>query len=128
MRELEEARLWLATARTLFEDSSKGKERFTVVVAQAIHGLIRANDALTVHFLDRRSTRHEDAAKLFRELIRQNKIPGEHAGLRDVIVEAIADKSDFDYKGTEVSQAQAMRWLRKTERFLDSVDDVLGKG
>ncbi len=98
-----------------------------MVVAQAIHGLIRANDALTVRLLGRRSTRHEDAAMLFRALIRQNRIPPEHAALRDIVVEAVAEKSEFDYKGAEVSQAQASRWLTKAERFLKAVERILAE-
>lgn len=64
LSDLEEADAWYESAIATFE-SDRGRERFTVAVAQAIHALIRANDALTTKYLGKRSTRHEEASVLF---------------------------------------------------------------
>ncbi len=58
-------------------------------MAQCVHALIKGNDALSVRYLGRRSTRHEDAALLFGELVRQRKIPAKYAGLRALLVQAV---------------------------------------
>lgn len=46
-----------------------------MIVAQCIHSVIRANDALSMNFLGRRAIRHDIAPRLFLELIEENKIP-----------------------------------------------------
>jgi hypothetical protein len=124
--DLDEAETWLATARVAFDLGGAPRARYTVVAAQCVHALIRGNDALTLRYLGRRSTRHEDAALLFGELVRQHKIPARYAGLRGFLVRAISEKSEYDYKGTAVGRDAAARWLRDTERFLAAVREILG--
>ena len=70
--------------------------------------MIKANDALTVRFLRRRSTRHEDAPLLFGELVRQHKIPPAEADWRTLLQRGISEKSAYDYKGTEVGREAAI--------------------
>ena len=125
MSEIEEAETRLASARVAFGQDASGRARYTVVVAQCIHALIRANDALTVRLLRRRSTRHEDAALLFGELVRLKKIPARFSDLRALLVRAVSEKSEYDYKGTEVSRDVAARWMRQTERFVAAVREIL---
>ncbi len=125
MREVKEAKAWLTAAEHLV-DSEGGRERFTVAVAMSIHSIIRANDALTMRFLKRRSTRHEDAPMLFREIIKQRKIDPKHAGLRKVLEKAIPQKSFYDYRGAEVGKKEAVRWVKEAERFISTVEEILG--
>jgi len=125
LSDLEEAQIWYESAKTVMS-SSGSRERYTVAVAQSIHALIKANDALTMKYLGRRSTRHEDAAVLFGDLIRQHKIDSKFADQRKLLTRAMAEKSDYEYKGTEVSKATASRRLRDVERFLDIVRGILG--
>lgn len=106
-------------------DHGGGRARYTVVAAQCVHALIKANDALTLRFLRRRSTRHEDAALLFGEILRQRKVPAGYADLREILVRAMSEKSEYDYKGAEVSRDSAERWIRRTERFLRAVQEIL---
>jgi len=87
--------------------------------------MIRANDALTVRFLRRRSTRHEDAGQLFGDLIKQNKIAPKHADLRKLLVRASAEKADYDYKGTAVGKDGAARWIREADRFIQIAKEIL---
>jgi len=82
---------------------------------------------LTTKYLDKRSTRHEQAVVLFMDLIKRNKIDPKFSELRKLLSKAAAEKSDFDYKGVDVSQATAARWLREVEQFLSAVHEILGK-
>ena len=125
MREVDEAVAWIRAAEFLLEAEDLGRARFTVAAAQAIHSMIKANDALSVEFLGKRSTRHEDAAKLFKEVVRQNKIPDRYARFRGPLGDAVADKSEFDYKGMEVSQEGARRRIRGAREFLAAVEEIL---
>jgi hypothetical protein len=97
-----------------------------VVVAQAIHSIIRANDAMTFKFLGKRALRHDDASLLFLKLIQLNKIPSKFSGLRpSIIVPAIQLKSKADYKGVEMSKSDAEKWVKKAEKFLKSANESL---
>jgi len=87
--------------------------------------MIKANDALTVRFLGRRSTRHEDAAALLTTLLRRHLIPEQHAGRRKALAEALREKSEFDYGGAEVGREEAERRVRRAERFLEAVREIL---
>lgn len=126
MRELKEAEFWLETAKKLLCSESRDNEKYTVVVAQSIHSIIRANDALTSQLLNKRTLRHDDAPQLFLELIRLNKIPAKFAGLRTtVIAPAVQLKSKVDYKGLWSSKAEAERWIKNAEVFLYCVKQCL---
>lgn len=126
MREVKEAEAWLESANHLLKLERLGDERYTVMVAQAIHSIIRANDALTIKFLGKRALRHDDAPKLFLELVRENKIQAQYANLRkSVLFPAIQLKSKADYKGIITSKRDATNWISKAERFLRSVKECL---
>ncbi len=125
MRELKEAEHWLASARRLVGDPSEDREKYTVAVAQCIHSLIRANDALTMRFLKKQALRHDDAPRLFLDLIEGKKIPAGHAELRKTLNDAVQLKSKVEYRGVEMSKADAERWIRRTEKFLEAAYESL---
>ncbi|MDI6903349.1 MAG: hypothetical protein QMC77_06410 [Methanocellales archaeon] len=126
MKELKEAEFWLESAEDLMDAMSPDKEKYTVAVAQATHSIIRANDALTLKFLKKRAMRHDDAVRLFRDLIGLNKIPSKFADLGStIIIPAVQTKSKADYKGIEVSKAGAERWLRKAQKFIECAKECL---
>lgn len=126
MRELKEAGFWLQSANKLLNSKNPDREKYTVVVAQTIHSIIRANDAMTLKFLGKRAPRHDDAPLLFLKLIQLNKIPSKFSGLRSsIIVPAIQLKSKADYKGVEMSKSNAEKWVRKAEKFLNSAKESL---
>ena len=126
MKDLEEAASWLDAAQFTLANTTKGRARFTVAIAQSIHALIKANDALTMRFLGRRSTRHEDAAAMFGTLIKQDKVPPKYAHLRSLLTRAIAAKPEYDYKGTEAGQEEAKRWVREVAEFIKIAGEILG--
>jgi len=114
---LREAESWAESARELLTKGASG-ERYTVVVAQCIHAMIRANDSLSMRYLKTRAKRHEEAIHLFRELVKQRKIPPEEAGFAKTLTEAIQSKAAYDYGGRRASKAEAERWLWNTEKFI----------
>jgi len=127
MKDLEEAESWLDAAKFTLANTAKGRARFTVAIAQSIHALIKANDALSMRFLGRRSTRHEDAAIMFGRLIKQNKVDPKYAQLRSLVTRAVAAKPEYDYKGTEAGQEEAKKWVREVARFIESARAILGE-
>jgi len=116
-RALKEAECWLIAAENTLE-LTRYEERFTVAAAQAIHSVIRANDALTQKYLRRVAERHERAIALFQDMIRQNKIPQEEAKMIDILVRAVHRKSNFDYKGGAASRTDAEKWIYEAKKFL----------
>ena len=126
MREAKEAEFWLQSAKNLFNSEFVSREKYTVVVAQSIHSIIRANDALTLKFLNKRAVKHLEAVDLFLTLIKLNKIPSKFADLRKTILEpAIDTKSKADYRGAEFSKSEAEKWLRLAEKFLTAAKESL---
>ncbi|MEW5760367.1 MAG: hypothetical protein AB1779_06345 [Candidatus Thermoplasmatota archaeon] len=126
MREMKEAEFWLESAKDLLIKEASSGEKYTVIVAQAIHSIIRANDALTLKFLGKTGVRHDDAPELFLELVRTNKIPAKYADLRKkILIPAVKTKSIADYRGLKVSKADAENWVRLAEKFLDMARDSL---
>lgn len=123
-RALREAGCWLMSAEQSL-DISEHEERFTVAVAQAIHSLIRANDALTLKYLRRRAFRHEQSISLFQELIRQNKIPSKESKVGDILVKAIHEKSSYEYKGEYASKADAEKWIYGAKKFIAMVSKYI---
>lgn len=125
MKELNEAKVWLESAKTAFDSKTLEREKYTVVVAQAIHSIIRANDALTMRFLDKQAMRHDEAQNLFIDLVRLNKIPSKFSGLRSIIIAAVQLKSKADYRGIDVSKNEAEKWVKNAEKFLNSAKECL---
>lgn len=126
MSELKEAERWLESANLLVNSGPDDSSKYTVAIAQAIHAIIRANDALTARFLHRTAMRHDEAPLLFLELVRLNKIPAKFADFRTtVLMPAIQTKSKADYRGLKAGKADAERWLRDAEKFLKCAKECI---
>lgn len=126
MSDIKEAEFWLAGAKGLLNSQVQDSEKYTVVVAQCIHSIIKANDALTMKFLSKRAIKHQEAAELFLRLVRENKIPSRFSDLRKSILEpAIQTKSKADYKGLRASKTDAEKWTRLAERFFNMAVESL---
>lgn len=126
MREINEAKFWLESAKQLFTSEFTLPEKYTVVIAQCVHSIIRANDALTIKFLGRRAIKHKEAISLFLDLIKFNKIPSRFADLRKTVLQpAIEIKSRADYKGLIAGKSDAERWIKLAEKFLSCVKECL---
>ncbi len=118
LRALKEAEGWLASAKHSLAEAQSEESRAAVCCAQAIHALIRANDALTMRLLGRKSTRHEDAPALFADLLRENKIQAKEAAFKRLLARAMTDKSGADYGRKRFSYREAEAYVFETERFV----------
>lgn len=124
-RALHEAESWLVSAKHSLADASDDEAGANVCCAQSIHAIIRANDALSLKFLGHKPTRHDDAAIVFAKLIREGKLP-ESAGLfKDLIADAMRDKSGADYGKASFSYEAAEEYVEKADEFIAMVKDVL---
>lgn len=94
-------------------------------MALAIHAMIKGNDALTMRFLGRRASRHEEAAMLLKELVRRGHVPPEHARWREAFARAIREKSEYDYDGAPASRPDVQRRIREADGFLAAVRRLL---
>lgn len=114
---LKEAEGWLESAKNMLQKADSS-EIYTVVVAECIHSIIRANDALTLKFKEERAEKHEEAIHLFKELIKQKLIPPEEARFTAILTKAIHNKSAYDYGGKWTSKTDAEYWILYTGRFV----------
>ena len=96
-----------------------------VCCAQAIHAIIRANDALAMKFLGHKPTRHDDAAIVFAKLIREGKLPEKAAMFKNLVADAMKDKSGADYGKRSFSHEDAEKYAERAEHFIVMVKDVL---
>ncbi len=128
MKELKEAEFWLDGAKTLLNSEAKDAEKYTVVVSQSVHSIIRANDALTTRLLNKRAVKHDDASELFLDMIRRRMIPEKFSDLRmTIVIPAIQIKSKVDYKGAYSGKSDAERWIRNAEKFLSAAKECLSE-
>jgi uncharacterized protein (UPF0332 family) len=74
---------------------------------------------------DQRRHGREGETRLFGELLKQGRIPAKYAGLRNVLKRAVSEKSEYDYKGTEVGSRVAKRWVREARTFINAVKEML---
>ncbi|RMF89207.1 MAG: hypothetical protein D6733_06810 [Methanobacteriota archaeon] len=73
MREVKEAEYWLESAKKTMAPPGADREKYTVIAAQCIHSIIRANDALTLRYLNKRAMRHDEAITLISERGSKNR-------------------------------------------------------
>lgn len=125
-RALREAEGWLASAMHSLASAEGGEAMPNVCCAQAIHAIIRANDALSLKFLGHKATRHDDAAIMFMKIAGEGKLPGDAAGFRGLVADAMRDKSGADYGKCSFSCEDASRYVERTEDFIGTVKEVLG--
>ncbi|MCG2717832.1 MAG: hypothetical protein L6408_03225 [Nanoarchaeota archaeon] len=100
----EQAKLWLKGAKHIADYNSENKAKYSVAVAMAIHAIIKANDALTFKFLNTIAKRHDDARRLFEDLIKKNFIKAEYSSHKNIIQEAINNKSKAEYRAAFFSK------------------------
>lgn len=114
---LKEAEAWIASAKHILTEAQSDETISGVCCAQAIHGLIRANDALTMKFSGVKTTRHDDAPFAFAKICRDNKISKSDAEFKNVLAKAMRDKSGADYGKKAFTYAEAKWYVEKAEEF-----------
>ncbi len=120
-RALAEAEEWLQSSKLMSERVEKHQLAVAVCCAQAIHALIRANDALTLSYLGKKSGRHDDAPFLFMELIKQNKIEEKESLFEKILMKAMQEKSGADYGKSSYSKKDAHYFIQEAEKFISMV-------
>ncbi|MDO8642695.1 MAG: hypothetical protein Q7R76_03860 [Candidatus Woesearchaeota archaeon] len=67
----EQAKLWLEGACHIANHTTQQNDKYAVAIAMAIHAIIKANDALTFKYMNITARRHDDARRLFEDLIKK---------------------------------------------------------
>jgi len=113
-----QAKLWFEGAKYIANYQSEDKDRYSVAVSMLIHSVIKANDALTFKFLNTTARRHDDARRLFEDLIKRNYLKSEYASYKDTIQDAINNKAKAEYRISFFSKNDFESFRRKVEKFL----------
>lgn len=121
----EQAKLWLEAAKYT-ASGANAQNKYAVAIAMLIHAITKANDALTLKFLNTTAHRHDDARRLFEDLIKKNLIKAEFASYKQIIQDAISNKAKAEYRGTSFSKAEYDQMQRKAEKFVKLVEEILG--
>ncbi len=124
-RAIKEAERWLISAKNGLKAAEKDPEVANVCCAQAIHAIIRANDALCIRFLGIKMTRHDDAAIAFAKLLKQGKLPTGSGKLKELVANAMKDKSGADYGKDFFSCERAESYVRHAEDFIKMAKDAI---
>lgn len=125
-RALQEAETWLASAMHSLAGAEGDEAMANVCCAQAIHAIIRANDALSLKFVGHKPTRHDDAAIVFMKIAGEGKLPEDAAGFRALVADAMRDKSGADYGKRSFSYGDARGYVERAEDFISMVKEALG--
>lgn len=120
----EQARIWLQSADNL-STIPDSREKYSVAVSMCIHSIIKANDSLTLKFLGITAKRHDDARRLFEELIKKNFIKSQYADYKNIIQDAINNKAKAEYRGGYFSKNDFDSMKRGAEKFLKMAQEVV---
>lgn len=122
----EQAKLWLEGAKHIADYDSKSINKYAVAIAMCIHAIIKANDALTFKFMNTTARRHDDARRLFEDLIKKNFIKAKYANYKQIIQEAINNKAKSEYRAAFFSKNDFEGMRRNAEKFIKMVEEILG--
>ncbi|MBI4440341.1 HEPN domain-containing protein [Candidatus Woesearchaeota archaeon] len=121
----EQAKFWLEGAKHIAGMGSENKDKYVVAVAMAIHSIIKANDALTFKFLNVTARRHDDARRLFEDLLKRNFVKAQYSDYKHIIQDAINSKAKADYRGAFFSKSDFENIKRNAEKFIKMVGEVI---
>ncbi|MEK6857571.1 MAG: hypothetical protein AABX39_03210 [Nanoarchaeota archaeon] len=124
-RHFEQAKIWFDGANYIANSDKEGSDKYAVAVAMTVHSIIKANDALTFKFLHSTARRHDEARRLFEDLIKQNFVKSEYADYKQIIQEAIDNKAKSEYRGAYFSKADFESLKRKAEKFLKMAGEII---
>lgn len=124
-RAINEAGEWLVSAKDKLLLAEEDDSAANVCCALAIHAIIRANDALTLKFLQVKSTRHDDAPMMFSKILKQGKIGAENARFTRLLQKAMIDKSGADYGKKLFSHDDAKSYVADAEEFISVIKGCL---
>lgn len=121
----EQAKIWLAGASLVANFDFGGDDKYAIAVSMAVHAILKANDALTYKFLTATAKRHDDAPRLFEDLIKKNLIKAEYANYRSILHEAIGNKAKAEYRGSYFSKNDFDSMRRNAEKFIKMAGTII---
>ncbi len=113
----EQAKLWLEGAKYI-SNFGEGREKYAVAMSMWIHSILKANDSLTMKFMGITARRHDDARRLFEDLVKKNFIKAQYADYKQIIQDAINNKAKAEYRGGFFSKNDFESMKRDAEKFL----------
>ncbi len=117
-RAIGEAEEWMRSAKEKLPRAVSEDRAAAVCCAQAIHAIIRANDAITLKMEDKTVTRHEDASNLFSKLLKRNKLPEEDQRFVKLLQETTTRKSGAEYGKENFDYEQAKFFVNEGSEFI----------
>ena len=121
----EQAKLWLKAAIFISDREVESSPKFGVAITMLIHATIKANDALTLKFMNITARRHDDARRLFEDLIKKNLIKAEYASYNLILQDVISAKAKADYRGGFFSKKEFGEMKRKAEKFMKMAQEII---
>ncbi|MBI2541365.1 hypothetical protein HYV80_01520 [Candidatus Woesearchaeota archaeon] len=118
----EEAKIWLQGAEYI-SNLGSGREKYAVAVSMAIHSILKANDSLTMKFMGITARRHDDARRLFEDLVKKNFVKARYADYKQIIQDAINNKAKAEYRGGFFSKSDFESMKREAEKFLKMAEE-----
>ena len=120
-----QAKLWLEGAKFIAGYQSEDRDKYSIGVAMLVHAVIKANDALTFKFLNTTARRHDDARRLFEDLIKRSFIKSEYAPYKEIIQDAVNNKAKAEYRISFFSKTDFEIFKRKAERFINMAKECI---
>lgn len=120
-----QAEIWLVGAKYIKDYSSEESSKYAVVVAMVVHAILKANDSLTYKFMNMTARRHDDARRLFEDLIKKNFVKAEYSQYKQIVQDAISNKAKAEYRGAYFSRNDAEGMIRKAEKFVRMAEEIV---
>lgn len=98
-----------------------GEIQNRVIGSLYIRAMIRGNDALCLHFLGEKPSRHHQAKSYFCRLYEEDHIDDEYSKYRNNVGDVISMKSDLEYKPEDISKGELEKLAKKVDRFIENV-------
>ena len=121
----EQAKLWLEGAKYIAKNEAESSNKYAVAIAMSIHAIIKANDALTFKFMNVTARRHDDARRLFEDLIKKSFIEAKYANYKQIVQDAITNKAKAEYRGAYFSKKDWDEMCVKAEKFLKMAGEII---
>lgn len=120
------ATIKLAEAELLLEDAeSRANEDDpyspSIAMSHATQAVILAVDALCHHHRVPPAKRHDQINRTFLDLIRTQRLPETASRWRDLLAQAISQKSQFQYGGELASRSEARGFVRSVGQLVGFV-------
>jgi len=120
----EEAERYLNKGKSFYSAALEefAKERYDVSVFSASQAIILTNDALCIAFLGKRPSKdHREAIELHLQASAGKK------NKKEDVKDALEKRGKYGYTEKTASKEEARKFLITTKRFLDWIEEKIGK-